>query len=113
MKEGNGMNCKEDYQNYTGGSDSPCKDSWIELYNISNTYNGNYLEWLMSTYGSSGSIYYAMGIRAYEAVITNDFAGVLETSQRTRVARPVIYLTQETLKTSGSGTASDPYILQP
>ena len=72
------------------------------LHQNKNGYSNN--EWLIDRYGKSGSYYYAYYLNS-AGYVTNAYA------YNSYYVRPVFYLKNDTMKTSGTGSLSDPIIL--
>ena len=96
-----GLNCS------TSGTYSTCKNAWISLWLEENDSNfGLYSEWTMSRYGysSRNSYYYAWYISVKGELDYNTLPGVY-------AVRPVFFLTPDISYIGGTGTASDPILI--
>ncbi len=98
------------YYGMSGGNDcsssgayTTCKTSWLHLSN-SDSGAPDSDEWFMSRYGANGSIYsawyvYSVGGVAWDGKFAQNSV------------RPVFYLTSDVEIVSGTGTSSDPFII--
>lgn len=89
---------------------SKCKDSWI--HKTTSEYNKTNFEWTMN-YAATKEIasYSAIIIRTYTVAGDNEGALFPEVEAVPRRSRAVFYLQEKVYYKSGSGTASDPFII--
>ena len=94
-----GLNCS-----YSGESYSTCQTSWLHL-SQNDSGAPSALEWTMSRYGYTTGYYAAWSVYSYGY----DSTGYLYIKG---AVCPVFYLTSDVTYLSGTGTASDPIIIE-
>ena len=96
-----GLNCSPD------GDSATCQTAWIYLWNSGNDSGApsEYYEWTMSRYGYYSGYYRACNVLSSGVV---DYFAL----SSSLAVRPVYYLTSGVTYLSGTGTASDPIIIE-
>ncbi len=96
--EGGNNDCSE--QN---GYASTCKKSWLHISNNGYSSNQSLAEWTITRYGASSGKYWAWYVRSSGSVYATDVSQA--------AMRPVFYIKSDAIL-SGSGTSTDPYVVQ-